>query len=210
LKLRLIYFNVPFWRAEVSRLALHIGGIPFDDVRPNREEFLAMKQGGELPYGQLPVLDIDGVRIAQSLTIARLCGQISGLYPKADVVAAARVDEILDTASQITEAISPTMREPDPQRKTALRATLGSETLPHWFSLLEKRLSKNANAPFFVGTTLTVADLAIWRLADWLTSGVLDGIPSTLLDPFPRLTALYNAVDERADVRTWMDARYQR
>ena len=33
--LKLIYFDFPFWRAEVSRLALHLGGVPFEDVRPD-------------------------------------------------------------------------------------------------------------------------------------------------------------------------------
>ena len=85
MELRLIYFDFPFWRAEVSRLALHLSGIPFEDIRPSRAEFMAMKNSGELPYGQLPVLDVDGVRIAQSVAIARLCGQVSGLYPKDDL-----------------------------------------------------------------------------------------------------------------------------
>ena len=53
MQLKLMYFDFPFWRAEVSRLALHLGGIPFEDVRPNREAFMAMKRSGRAPYGQL-------------------------------------------------------------------------------------------------------------------------------------------------------------
>ena len=64
--LKLVYFNIPFWRAETSRLALHLGGVPFEDVRPNREEFRQLKASGTLPYGQLPVLHIDGFVLAQS------------------------------------------------------------------------------------------------------------------------------------------------
>ena len=33
MKIRLFYTNLPFWRAEVSRLTLYIGGIDFEDVR---------------------------------------------------------------------------------------------------------------------------------------------------------------------------------
>ena len=77
--IRLTYFDFPFWRAEASRITLTTGGIAFEDIRPNRSEFMAMKSSGELPYGQLPVLDVDGERIAQSVAIARFCGIVSGL-----------------------------------------------------------------------------------------------------------------------------------
>ena len=33
MKIRLFYTEIPFWRAEVSRLALYIGNIDFEDVR---------------------------------------------------------------------------------------------------------------------------------------------------------------------------------
>ena len=33
MKITLYYFKIPFWRAEVSRLALYIGDIPFKDYR---------------------------------------------------------------------------------------------------------------------------------------------------------------------------------
>ena len=39
----------------------------FEDVRIDRETFDAMKAGGDLPYGQVPALDVgNGTLIAQS------------------------------------------------------------------------------------------------------------------------------------------------
>ena len=38
MKLVLYYFTIPFWRAEVTRLALFIGDIPFTDYRIEKEE----------------------------------------------------------------------------------------------------------------------------------------------------------------------------
>ena len=43
MKLKLIYPDLPFWRAETSRIALFIGGIDFEDLRPSREEIVKMK-----------------------------------------------------------------------------------------------------------------------------------------------------------------------
>ena len=201
--IRLTYFDFPFWRAEVSRLALHIGGIPFEDIRPSRDEFRRMKAEGSLPYGQLPVLEVDGVIIAQSAAIARFCGKLSDLYPK-DPLTGARVDELLATANQITYSVSSSMRERDPQLRAAQREKLATKTLPLWLAQLEKRLISDNPGPFFTGAVMSVGDLAIWRLLGWLAGGILDGIPTTLLDPYPALCKHLETVGKREDVRSWM------
>ena len=51
-KLKLTYFNIKA-RAEPSRLALHIAGIPFEDKRVSHEEWPALK--ATMPLGQIPV-----------------------------------------------------------------------------------------------------------------------------------------------------------
>ena len=202
----LTYFDFPFWRAEVSRIALHIGGIAFDDRRPTREAFRAMKVSGELPYGQLPVLEVDGVTIAQTGAIARFCGKLSGLYPTSDHVAAARIDELVEAANEVTLAVSPTMRERDPERRASMRAALATEVFPQWLERVSRRVDEG---PFLVGDALSIADLAIWRLLDWLTCGMLDGIPRDLLEPYPRLGRHLASIGAREDVQSWM-ARYDR
>ena len=81
MELRLIYPAIPFWRSEASRQALFIGGIEFENLRPSREEIAKMKTDGTFPFGQFPVLQVDGKTIAQTGAIARICGKHSGLYP---------------------------------------------------------------------------------------------------------------------------------
>ena len=73
MRLRFIYTNMPFWRAEVSRIALFIGDLEFEDLRIDREEFLRAKESGKLDDGtvmtfhQMPVLVVDGTSIAQQV-----------------------------------------------------------------------------------------------------------------------------------------------
>jgi prostaglandin-H2 D-isomerase / glutathione transferase len=208
MKLELVYWNFPFWRAETSRIALFLGGIEFEDVRPNREEYQALKASGELPFGQLPILRVDGQAIGQTAGIARFCGKLSGLYPTDDLVAAARVDQVLDAATEITGQLGPSMRVKDPEEKLRLRVALAKSTLPRWLGYLESLLETNENGGYFVGASMTVADLAIWRMMGWLTGGILDGIPQDLMDGFPSLTRLYQLVDSNPKVREWMDAHY--
>ena len=205
MNIRLTYFNFPFWRAETSRLALHMGGIEFEDVRLGGDDFRAKKAAGDFPYGQVPIWEVDGKVVAQSVAIAKFCGKLSGLYPKDDDLAALQVDEFLDAAAQITSLVNPSMREKDPEKRTALREELGTKTFPHWLGLLEKRMGAG---DYLVGDTLTVADLAIWRLMGWLTGGVLDGIPKDLLEAHNRLEAHFKYIDEREDIRAWMQKHY--
>ena len=55
-------------------------------------------------------MEVDGKVITQTGAIARYCGKLGGLYPKDDDFSAAKVDEIIDTATDITNLVGPTMR----------------------------------------------------------------------------------------------------
>jgi glutathione S-transferase len=208
MNIRLIYFDMPFWRAETSRIALYLGGVAFDDVRITHDEFRDLKTSGKLPYGQLPILEVDGVVIAQSLAIARFCGRQSRLYPMENVVDAARVDEILDVAAQITELFHPSMREQDAEKRSALRHKLATNTIPIWLEFLEKRLLSNSKTDYFVSEQLTIADIAIWRLLGWITGGHLDGIPADLLNLHRMLNAHFQNIDQHPRVQLWMNQHY--
>lgn len=207
-KLTLVYFDSSFWRAEMCRLALHIGDVEFTDKRCTREEFKAGKVAGEWPFGSVPVLLVeDGSEatcIAQSPSIARYCGKVAGLYPTDDL-AAAMVDQILDSANDCTATLSASMREADIDQRLEMRKELAATTLPTWLGYYEALLEKT-DGPFFAGETFTVADLCIAGLMGWLTSGVLDGIPTSLADPFPCVTALIEAVAKHPKVEEWTKA----
>ena len=117
MRITLIYFDFPFWRAEISRIALFIGAIDFQDLRINYEEFGRVKSKGHLdngtniPFHQLPCLVVDNVSIAQSAGIARYCGKLSGLYPVNNAIKAAQIDHFLDILTDTTEIISNTKPE---------------------------------------------------------------------------------------------------
>ena len=53
MEIKLFYFKIPFWRAEVTRLALFIGDIPFKDYRVGDKEIDNLKKTGLLPNNQI-------------------------------------------------------------------------------------------------------------------------------------------------------------
>ena len=204
MKLTLIYPDLPFWRAETSRLALFIGGIEFEDLRPSREEIAKMRTEGIFPFGQFPVLQVDGKTIAQTGAFARFCGKLSGLYPTENDFYAAKVDEVIDLATDITAKIRPSLIEKDPEKRMEMRRELVETVLPNWLGFMETLLEKNGTG-YFVDNSLTVADLAAWRLCGWISGGIIDGIPETILDAFPLLNAHQNHISNLPKNAEWLE-----
>ena len=213
MKLRLIYFNFPFWRAEVSRIPLFIGGINFEDVRVTSDDFAFIKKNGEMkdgtliPFRQLPVLVIDGESIAQTGSIARICGKLSGLYPKDDLILSGQIDQIIDYCTDIIILLRPSFKEQDPNVKKKLRQELVDGELTQKLQLLDLMIDKKLK--WVVGQNMTIADIALWRLMGWLQSGIIDHIPNDILRPFSNIKNVYNEVDCHPKVKEWVLKTYK-
>ena len=214
MKITLYYFKIPFWRAEVTRLSLYIADIPFIDYRIEGDEYDEFKKTGKLPNGtiapfkQLPVLEVDGRIFAQTGAIARYCGKLSGLYPKDDDYKSALIDQIIEAAQDINFLVTLSGRDKDPEKKKIARNILAIKHLPKWFQYLENLNSQNGQSVYFVGNDLTIADLAIWRLIGWLTSGLLDGVPMNILEPYKGLRKLREEIYNHPKVNEWMIKTY--
>ncbi len=60
--------------------------------------------------------------------------------------------------------------------------------------MLDKNIRDESD--WVLGSDLGLADIAIWRLLGWLSSGNLDGVPTDLIRAFPRISRVCRAVDE--------------
>ena len=78
-KLKQTYFDFHGGRGDPARLALSIGGIPFEDDRVAPSDWPARKVN--MPFGALPVLEVDGQTVSQSNAINRYVGKLANLYP---------------------------------------------------------------------------------------------------------------------------------
>ena len=209
--IKIYYSHLPFWRAEVLRVSLLIRNIPFEDIRISREEFIHLIKTGFLPNGkrspfhQLPVIEVEDKIIGQTGAIARYCGKVSNLYSD-DMLKAAKIDQIIDAATDITNVVSPTIREKDQKKKMEDRKVLVNKLLPRWFRYLENLLSED-DSTWFV-EKMTIADIAMWRLLGWLTSGIIDGIPTSVVDDFPKLKNIHHQVHTHPKVQEWMLKTY--
>ena len=176
-RLKLTYFDFDGGRGEPARLALRIGGVPFEDVRIAGPEW--PKHRDTMPFRAMPVLEVDGKVVTQSNTIIRYVGKLAGLYPKDDW-AAAQVDEIMDATEDIGSRIGATIQMDDAGKKK-VREALVADALPRHLDTLQARLQA-AGGEWFADKRLTVADLKVFNLVRWLRSGALDHVPKDLVD----------------------------
>ena len=203
---------MPFWRAEVGRVTLFIGDVEFEDLRIDREEFLRAKESGKLddgtvmPFHQMPVLVVDGTSIAQTGGIARFCGKLSGLYPTDDHLKAAQIDQFIDFATDLNTMVSSTNQIQDEDQKLATRLELANGPLKRKLGMLERLIQEGSD--WIVSTSISIADIAIWRVLGWFTSGLLDGMPKNLLSDFPKIRHACLAVDKHPKVQEWIGRTY--
>jgi glutathione S-transferase len=195
-KPKLIYFDAPTSRGEECRLALHLAGIDFDDVRIKIADWPALKD--QMPYGSLPVLEMPGSpALGHSNAILVLIGRRHGLHP-ADDVEAARHEGMMEHVEDLRARVSPTLRMEEAEKKAA-REALVAGYLPAWAAAAERNIA----GPFFGGEKIQVADLKIHMALRWFNSGKLDHVPATIFAGYPKLMGVHDAVRDHAGIRAW-------
>jgi glutathione S-transferase len=196
-KPKLIYFDAPVSRGEECRLALHLAGIDFEDVRIKGADWPAMKE--QTPYGALPVLELPGrPPLAHSNAILVMIGRRHGLHPSDDFDAA-RHEGVLQHVEDLRGVVGPTIRMNEPEKKAA-REALVEGYLPAWARSAEKNI---LGEPFFGGTKLNVADLKLHMAVRWFIGGKVDYIPATIFAGYPKLMRVHDAVRDHPGVKSW-------
>jgi len=177
-------------RAEKIRLLLEEAGVPYIDVPVTNWEDVKHKY----VLGKLPVLveivpakpgQLGGqseIVIPQSNAIVRHLGRTFGLVGK-DEDELVKVDYILDQVADWTAARSSlTSGQKEPAKEKYV-----NEVLLQQAQIFEKLLEVNGSG-FFVGGSLTIADVNAWDCinvsVEWLGEGWLEGFP--LLKKFYR------------------------
>lgn len=188
---KLYYFDFHGGAGEPIRNAFRIAKIPFEDARIPHAEWMKLKADEKFIFGQMPILEIDGVPHAQSMAILRYVGKIAGMYPS-DPLEALRVDEILDCMLDVRGKLSTTYSLPL-EEKLKARQALQKDFFENHYAKIEKRLAGGSG--YCVGNRLTIADLALANDASGIMSGRLDGIDANLLENHTAIQAVIKNVN---------------
>lgn len=197
-KPKLIYFDIASSRGEECRIALHLAGVDFEDVRVKRADWPALKP--TMPFGAMPVLEWPGrPMLAQSNAILVFIGREFGLHP-ADNFEAARHEAMMCHVEELRAVVGPTVRIADEVEKRKTREGLAASFLPTWGANAEKQIG---DGPFFGGGKLHVVDIKLHMAVRWFAGGGVDHIPATIFSGFPKLTRLHDAVRDDSRIKSW-------
>jgi len=198
-KPRLIYFDFAGSRGEECRIALHLAGIAFDDVRITSAKWPELK--AQTPFGSLPVLELAGQPpLGQSNAILVYLGRQHGLHPQDDLQAAYH-EALMNYVEELRNHVGPSLRITDDAQKRTAREELARNYLPTWGANVERQLRDH---PFVGGDQLHVVDLKLYLVVRWLTSGTVDQVPTSVFDHCPRLKRVFQSVGEHAGVKAWL------
>lgn len=174
--LTLTYFDIHGGRAEPARLAMHLGGIAFEDKRFAFSEFADVRK--TTPFGQVPVMHIDGVLVTQSDAITRYVGKQVGLYPT-DAYQALLCDEVMGALEDANNKLVATFGLKGDALLEARTALVGG-ALSTYLRWLQTQLLAHGGL-YFADQRLTIADLKVFVFVNGLLSGHLDHVPTTLV-----------------------------
>jgi len=162
---KLTYYDLK-GRGEIIRLIFTVADVDFEDVRVSPEEWKNELKTNS-PFGQCPTLEFDGHVMCQSISIARFLANRFGLAGKSDLEKA-RADIVVDCVMDVTVPIVNIIHAQTEERREELKKKFVEEELPVFFGNFEKILKQNNGGDgYFVGDSVTWADLALMDVLDW-------------------------------------------
>ncbi|XP_072050678.1 glutathione S-transferase 1-like [Amphiura filiformis] len=193
---KLFYF-ISKGRAESIRLMFHISETEFEDVRIMHVDWLP-KYKAEMPFGQVPVLEVDGEKLTQVKAVARYVAKQTGFYGKNDIECA-KIDEVIDLCEDWHRPINDTFLV-SPEEKEYLLKKIGKLSKEICNNLLE--ILKRGKGTYFVGDRLTLADLYVFGDLEFLSLWV-----DNMLKDFPKLVEFRDRIAAEPKVAEWMAKR---
>jgi glutathione S-transferase len=171
------------WALEETGLPYRVHAVDHTGGETNGDAF-----GRISPFRQVPVIDDDGVIVAESAAIALYLADKAGALIPAD---AAGRSEVVQWCFAAVGTVAPTLIALDiveifDGNNARLKAEV-NKLAARWLGDLERRLD---NRDWIAGAEFTVADI--------MMSGVLRNIRNTdLMNPLPRVTAYYERCHAR-------------
>jgi len=203
--LRLVYFPTP-GRAEAIRIALSLSGEEWEDVTVDGLGYSKMRDNGDLPWNMLPILQTPDGTIAESSSILRFVGYLSGFIPE-KAFQRAKADEFIDAMEPLSKALDSTFGISDLDERIRIRKEVfgpegdGTKNL----ELLEKKISESKTG-WAAGTDeISIADLKLFTGLFGLFSGNYDGIDASIISKYSGLIKYHDKVANEPRIKQYYE-----
>ncbi|XP_066254759.1 glutathione S-transferase-like [Euwallacea similis] len=194
---KLSYFQLT-GLGEPIRLLFHYGGIAFEDNRIPKDQWPAFKSGA--PLEQLPLLEVDGKVLFQSIAITRYVAHIVGLDGKT-ALENSEIDAVVDSVNDLRSKTLNWAYETDKAKKAQLAAALFAEPFPFFLNKFESWASKNGG--YLALGRLTWADIYAIAILDFLGSI----FKKNLIEGHPNLIKMRENVVSIPRIKAWIANR---
>jgi glutathione S-transferase len=185
-------------RAEPARLIFAYKGVKYEDYRFKEGEFATVKP--TLPFGQVPVLTVDGKVLSQSTAINRYLGRKFGLAG-INEWESAHCDMLVDGVNDVLNQMGPWFREQDPEKKKSLWEDLVKNHIAPFLTRYDGFLAKNGSG-VFVGSNITWADFVIFSVL-----GMWSGAHPEMLKPHENIKKFLSKIGGIESIKHWIETR---
>ncbi|XP_071568388.1 glutathione S-transferase-like [Temnothorax nylanderi] len=189
---KLTYFHLT-GLAEPIRLLFSYAGIDFVDERIDKNDWPKLKP--TMPFGKVPVLEVDGKRIHQSVAIGRYVAKQCSLAGKNDLESL-EIDSTVDTIQDLLEDIYVNY-----VRAKEQKLEIVDETVSYYLERLDAQVKTNGG--YFVGGALTWADLTFVGVLDYMNFLTKENI----VEKYENLKQLRKKVEEIPAIKSWIEKR---
>jgi len=190
---KLYYFDMR-GLAEPIRLCFAQAGVPFEDVRFKHEEWLQYKE--KIPFGQCPVLEVDGKQLTQSMSILRYVARKYGLEAD-DEWDRAVGDEMATSWLDMYTRSAAAWAEPDKELKKQIYQQVIDEFVKPRLKMVDDRIAKSSSG-FVAGNKVTWCDFAVYN-----TLTTIRDFLKVSLSAYPHLEKYLHKIDELPKIKEW-------
>jgi glutathione S-transferase len=183
-------------RAETTRWMLSINEINFINVPINTpEDLLKLRNTGKLPFDQMPLLEIDGMCLSQSVAMVKYLARLGGYYGSNDKEAL-YCDMFAGAITDFAEASMQAAFQPTKE----IAVKMLQERFNKFAPKFELRIKENGNE-FCVGKKISFADVMLTEAL----SAYVEWIPD-LLKNTPLLLSIYEKVINQTGIKLYLSS----
>uniref|UniRef100_A0A1B6LRQ1 glutathione transferase n=1 Tax=Graphocephala atropunctata TaxID=36148 RepID=A0A1B6LRQ1_9HEMI len=196
-KIKLTYFPIA-GLGEPIRYMLAYLGKEYEDHRVGGKEWLAIKP--TMPWGKMPLLEMNGQKVTQSVAICRYLGKEAGLGGK-DNWENLRIDEIVDVIMELLIEFGKYHYEMDEKKKESLKGPLFNKTSPFYMKKIDELVKENNG--YLANKKMSWADLYFTAVSNSLS--LFNG--SEITEGYPNVKRLQDKINSLPQIKAWRAKR---
>ncbi|EGD77255.1 hypothetical protein PTSG_08348 [Salpingoeca rosetta] len=205
---KLYYFDGRRGDAEAIRMLFKDTGIAYEDVGVSEETFKQMDAAGDLLFGQLPMVDFDGLKLVEQPAILEHIAQMADKAGKGTNKYLGENENERSTARSLCSAACDLRRESLAMRKEGsndAKRKFKADVLPVWFAALDKLAvaSNDEDKGLGAGVHFTFGDMAIFEAVNAITVA----LNLSVIRPYPNLKEWHDKAVHRAAIEVHIQGR---